>query len=256
MSYRIINLAKPVVLISSSSSVKKTFSITQMIANLHGKKESISVPSGVYRENVTIPDGVSLMGNGTVQIHGNVFLHGEGILSYVDMENLTVVDGNRVLVNCSTNLLTIEKNSYVDCRGSYLTKIISNEGKFIVRNSSIGTKETAPSYTVPSYTIEMENSIGVIESSTIEGSTKLGASTILDCKQTCIVGKERVDGEHSTEDLFETFDETTTLQLFNCTVYGYGLVKSGLGTSIRANVIALSDAVGFEGGENIKIESI
>lgn len=242
MAYRIINLAKPVVLAPSSRASTPAISISQMIVNLHGKKGTITVPSGIYIENLTVPDGVTVLGNGIVHVNGQIELKGEGILSHIETNSVTVLSsGNRVLINCTTNLLSLHQDSHVDCRGGSVSQIRSTGGNFIVRNTSIGT-------TLPEYAIDISNSMGIIESCTIEGSTKLGISTVLDCKQTSIVGGE--------EDLFETFDETTTLQLFNCTVYGAGLIKSGPGTSIRANVIALSDAVGFEGGENIKIESI
>jgi hypothetical protein len=114
------------------------------------------------------------------------------------------------------------------------------KGQFSIRNSTLGKQEGK-------YTVMLYHSTGIIENSTIEGSSWLRIGSILDCKQVSISG---------TDDIFVTEDETVTLQIFNSSVFGEKLIKSGPGTSIRANIFALSDARDFEGGENIKIDAI
>lgn len=248
MSHRIVNVSKPQIVVCYSNAptlgIPVTSSpvptkISQMIDALKGKKGTVTVSAGVYQENVTLPDGVNLIGNGTIKIIGSLTAQGEGLLSFVDVDGL-VVKGKRMINNCNVSVLTVQSGAYANCRNSQITRIDCTKGQFSVTNCTIGKA-------LVDYTISLRDGVGLVETSTIEGSSRLGANSVLDCKHSSIIG---------TDDLFETENETTTLQLFNCVVYGDKLIKSGPGTSIRSNVTALSDAVAFEGGENVKIESI
>jgi hypothetical protein len=245
MSHRIINISKPTLLVYSSArnSVQELSTIKEMIDSLKGKKGTLIVPSGIYHENAVLPDGVSLVGSGYVQIIGTLTLEGEGMITSIDSDKI-VVKGKRLGEKCNTSLLQIDTEGYFNCYNSHVAQVICSNGQFLIRNSTIGTNETYP---VSMYSITLNNGIGLVESSTIEGSCMLHSGSVLDCKQTAVIG---------TDDLFQTQDETVTLQLFNCTVYGNNLIKSGPGTSIRSNVVALSDATVFEGGENLKIDSV
>lgn len=245
--YRIINLSRPHLVVSAgipiatqpltaTSVSPKT--ITEMIQSLHGEG-TVVIPSGVYQENVIVPNGVNLYGNGIVKIDGSLTLEGEGSVSNVDSKDM-YVRGQRLVEKSEVKTIYIF-SGYLGGSGMQIERLVSNNGQFSLRNSVLGR-------TVLNYTVIMENSTGIIESSTLEGPSLLKTGSVLDCRQSSIVGGD--------EDLFETEDETVTLQLFNCTVFGERLIKSGPGTSIRANVVALSEAREFEGGENTKLESI
>lgn len=246
MPYRIVNLSNPPLVISHGTPQAQPLSvsvpltkISQMIDALKGKKGTVVVPSGIYQENVVVPDGVSLMGNGLVKINGNLTANGEGLISFVDVDTFET-NGKRLISNCVASVLLVSPQAFADCRNCQLTRISCTQGQFSVTNSTIGKP-------LADYTISLKGGIGLVETSTIEGESLVGSNSVLDCKHTSVIGED---------DLFETEDETSTVQLFSCVVYGSNLIKSGPGTSIRFNVSALSDAVGFEGGENVKIESI
>lgn len=244
--YRIINVSRPHLVVSGGTTIVQQplttsvypKTITEMIQSLHGKG-TVVINSGVYQENVIVPNGVNLYGNGIVKIDGSLTLEGEGSVSNVDSRDM-YVKGQRLVEKSEVKTIYIF-SGYLGGSGMQIGRIISNNGQFSLRNSVLGR-------TVLDYTLNMTHSTGIIESSTLEGPSLLKTGSVLDCRQSSIVG--------GNEDLFETEDETVTLQMFNCTVFGERLIKSGPGTSIRANVIALSEAREFEGGENTKLESI
>jgi len=241
MSYRIININKPTLFMYGSVQQEshKVSSIRELIEGLKGKKGTLIVPTGTYHEDVILPDGVSLIAGGYVQIIGTLTLEGEGVITSIDSDKI-IVKGKRLGEKCNTSFVQID-SGYFSCYNSRVSRIVCVNGQFLIRNSTIGVNELSV------YSVTLKNGIGLVESSTIEGSCMLHSGSVLDCKQTSVIG---------TDDLFQTEDETVTLQMFNCTVYGSNLVKSGPGTSIRANVVALSDATVFEGGENVKIDSV
>lgn len=246
MASRMINLSRPVLIIGygggAPKSQKQQQTISQMIQSLRGKKGTISVPNGTYDEKIVLPDGVSLLaGNDSfVKITKEILCEGEGSIIGIDCPKF-IISGKRILEKCTIEELILLQNSFIEGRHIYANKILCSGGQFILVNSNVGK---LPTY---NYSIIMNGGIGIIETSTIEGSSQINRESVLECKHTSIVG---------TNDLFETEDETSTLQLFNCNVTGNGLIKSGAGTSIRGNVISLGDAILFDGGENIKIENI
>lgn len=200
-------------------------------------KGTFSIPAGIYTENVILEDGVSILGNGIVKINGTLIVKGNGIIDFIECENVIII-GKRDINRCTFNSLNVN-DGYINCKNSELNNIKFMNSQFVILNCVIhGNSE---------FSIDIEKSFGLIESSTIEGSTLIKNESVLECKQTSVVG---------SKDLFIVEDYTSTVQLFNCVLYGNELIKSGAGTSIRANCVALSNANQFEGGENIKIESV
>lgn len=238
MSFRVVDVSTPVRFNFMTSNLSS--SIGQMILELKDMKGTIVVNSGNYNEDITVPDGVSLIGNGIVKINGSITLLGDGMLKSIDVTASISVKGNRVVEKCTTSILNIYKGSYASCFNSHISKINCVEGYVLIRCSTIGSDKN-------NYAIELRQGMISVENCTIEGSSYLFNESVFDCKNSSVIGNN---------DLFQTQHETATLQLFNCTVFGEKLIKNGPGKSVRFNLVALSIAKDFEGGENTKIESI
>ena len=241
MSFRVININNNAFNIRPiATNFPTNSSIKQMIKDLKDEKGAVIVNSGSYDEDIIVPDGVSLIGNGVVKLNGNIILNGEGIFKSIDVSSTISVRGNRVIEKCASSLLEINDEAYVNCFNSHISSIDCKGGNILARCSIIGSDKSK-------YCIKLYKGMMSIENCTIEGVSHLLEESVLDCKNSSIIGNDV---------LFQTEDETSVLQLFNCTVFGERLIKNGPGKSTRFNITALSTAKDFEGGENIKIESI
>lgn len=210
-------------------------------------ESTIVIPEGDYKENVTVPDKVSLTGKGAVNIIGTVNLDGKGSISNIAMQTCIVQGGaNRILEKCEFAALNVQPGGIIHARQIFVQNTLNaNRANIFISTSTISGSPAAP--------VALILAAGTtcsIEASTIEGSTQMSGKTILDCKQSNIVGM------NTTEDLFTVSDPESVLQLFNCTVTGQSRIKSGPGSSVRANVIALGSANVFTGGKDVKLADV
>lgn len=196
------------------------------------------IPSGIYNENVTLENNVNLIGNGLVKINGKLTIIGDGVIDFIECDDV-ILQGRRSINRCSFGKIDVI-DGYMNCHGSNVSNLNLQNSQFVMVNCVIGGNRE--------FNVILNHSSGLIESSNIEGSTLIRNESILDCRQTSIVGEN---------DLFVVEEYISTLQLFNCVLYGNSVnIKTGAGTSIRGNCIALSNANQFEGGENIKVENV
>lgn len=239
MSFRVHNAGTPALIVETSrvslaTSRKSAATLAHLIAAQ--KEGTVQIPEGVYTENVNVPDGVHLIGNGVVRVEGVLTLLGNGMIRNLQVTRL-IIKGNRSVENCVAERATFEGGD------SYLfhttiekgTQVIN--GNLVARMCSLDNEEKE-------YALHVSAAICVLDSCTLKGCTWIEKS-VLDCKRTEVIG------DADTFNLFETQDEETTVQLFGCTVFGDKKIKVGPGTSIRANVIALGTATEFEGGVNV-----
>ncbi len=246
MSNRIVNLNRQFVIQSNSQqiytpSLSTPTSIRALIENL--TTSTLIIPDGIYTENLSIPSGINVKTNGYVKIIGNVILEGDGSICDCEITGTLTVRGKRSINNLTVKYILIQQNGFANCWKCHIKYLSCINGQFSIANSSLGRE-------IGTNTLHLvQNSSGFIESSAVNGQTFIGSSSVLECRNSSLIGNEN-------EDLVDTEDETSTFQIFNCTVYGSGNIKVGAGTSIRSNVIPLSEAVDFIGGENIKIEPV
>ncbi len=238
MSFRVHNGTHALVIETSRVSLdtikKSPLTITAMIASQ--KEGTVQIPEGVYTENVTVPDGVHLIGNGVVRVEGVLTLLGNGVIRNLQTTRM-IVRGNRSIENCVVERATFEGGD------SYLFHTTVEKGtqvfsaNLVARMCSLDNEEKE-------YALHVSEAICVLDTCALKGCAWVEKS-VLDCKRTDVIG------DADTFNLFETQDSDTTVQLFNCTVFGDKKIKTGPGTSIRGNVMALGTATEFEGGTNV-----
>lgn len=245
MAHRIINLNRSVMMFSPNVGYSRpviassqSSSIFEMIRAAKSVPCTIQIPGGVYNENLIVPDGVSLIGLGFVKVN-EVTANGSGMVSCFECNKMSV-NGKRVLNDCRVDVLNLLENTCVSAKSLSVKLVNCNKAQLIATNSTFGEYPNVTN-------IHAKNqSIIVIDSSTIEGLSAATDTSIIEMRGSAIVGQG---------DLFN-IDSASTLQLFSSTVYGDTFVKTGPGTSIRAGIHALSDAIEFTGGENIKLKEV
>ena len=203
-------------------------------ARKSNRDQLIEISSGIYPDNLSIPNKVHLTGIGEVVLSGNVRLEGEGKVSGITFTNLTLV-GPRVLHNCHirTQLsVTGTTAFFTELTSEGATSFSSSRGVF--RESSLSS-------------LSQQASLVLLANSFVEGKVELSDHSVLDAKQSHF---------SCSSTIFTVVDLDSTVQLINCTVIGNEKIKVGPGTSIRSNLIALGLATELIEGENIVLAPI
>jgi len=257
MAHRILNVSKQTVFVSSSSSSSSSPSsqtISERIAQLVSGG-TVHISSGEYKENLIVPDNISLIGNGIVKINGditfvttNVIIKGN-IISGIEFNNLTLNKSRLTCRECTLNEINLSNDSFLDARDCFINKITGEDSNFIIFNSSI----TQEGKTESDHCIKMRNLGNEIKGSSIQncslkGHTITEGKTAIEIRN-CTVLSESVNYAFMITD-------PSTLQLFNSTVNTPDFIKNGTGTSIRNGVIAIGIGSMFGGGENIVYNNV
>jgi hypothetical protein len=251
MPFRIDNLSRQLVLGGGASSENKSLVIQVPLhyktineaVKVAGPRPAsiIEVHTGIYEENVTLEDNVSIVGIGMVMLKGKMILHGNGFIRDLYLDHLQISDATRSVEGCQIDqTLQIEK-SHVTFRNIEIQcSLIARFATIVLRQSCIFSED---------YSLELTQSTLYADDCDLQGEIKMEDTSIATLKESSIVSVHDVD-------LIVVEDEKSTIQLFNCYVTAKTRVKSGPGNSIRANLIALGSATEMVGGENIKLESI
>lgn len=203
---------------------------------------TIEVRGGTYNEPLNVPNGVDIIGFGTVKINGKVVVNGTGSLSGLKFKNLEISSSTRFIDKCIIEghlFIAVSYVKLVDCLIEGDTEI--NESEVVFKSTSLSANEGV--------CLILNKAITLLDGCSTVGPITASNETVMDCKNTTLV-------ENNNLDIIETTDETTSIQLFNCYVCGTKFIKSGPGTSVRSNVIPLKTAKEFIGGENFVIQSV
>jgi hypothetical protein len=199
----------------------------------------IEISSGIYQENLFVKEKIHITGVGEVKILGKVVLEGNGNLSNLEISELEN-NGNRSLSDCQISKSLIIQGSLYGHNLSILCSTVV-KGQAIIRLSSLIPPKG-------SFALLAQDSDVLLENSSVLGPLSLEGKSVVHCNQVSIADNTNVD-------LIEV-EENSTIQLFNCIASGGGKIKSGNGTSIRSNLVALGSAKELIGGENVIVPSV
>jgi len=247
MSFRVVNISKPLISSSSKTIIQSIQEPPKTLAEMIKAGDTVYAYDGTYNEDVIVPNGVNLIGSHNVVVNGNVTLLGEGTLSYIKCKKLTVI-GKSAIKNCIVDNLVCEKSeigTFADCSNVYISKGV------ILTSSHLSLKMSTVSSELLALDLR-DASVCLLEGSIVNGICKLRSECVIDVKNTSVVATTSKD-----KGIFDC-DLNSHLQLFTCVITGNGtsLIKSGNGTSVRSNIIALGEATTFIGGSNTKLTTV